>query len=172
MLADRARRTWTLAGAIVLWGVAMLWSASVSSFQELLLARVLLGAVTAAAGPLVASLVGDYFAASERGRIYGYILAGELLGSGVGFAVTGDIATLSSASGTRDARAAGVPARLDGDPPARTAARRNRLSGQRRRETRRSASPQRPTDAQQLARERGIRRTHGSSFTGTSAVSR
>ena len=56
VLADRARRTWTLGGAIVLWGVAMLWSASVSSFEELLLARVLLGAVTAAAGPLVASL--------------------------------------------------------------------------------------------------------------------
>ena len=95
VLADRARRTWTLGGAIVLWGVAMLWSASVSTFEELLLARVFLGAVTAAAGPLVASLVGDYFAAGERGRIYGYILAGELLGSGVGFAVTGDIAAFS-----------------------------------------------------------------------------
>ena len=51
--------------------------------------------MTAAAGPLVASLVGDYFPAAERGRIYGFILAGELLGAGFGFAVTGDIATLS-----------------------------------------------------------------------------
>jgi MFS family permease len=39
--------------------------------------------------------VGDYFPGSERGRIYGFILAGELVGAGVGFAVTGDIAALS-----------------------------------------------------------------------------
>jgi MFS family permease len=95
VLADRVRRTWTLGAMIVLWGGAMIWSATVSTFDELLLTRVLLGGVTAAAGPLVASLVGDYFAAAERGRIYGYILAGELLGAGIGFAVTGDIAALS-----------------------------------------------------------------------------
>ena len=95
VLADRVRRTWVLGAVIVMWGAAMLWSASVGDFGELLLARVFLGAVTAAAGPLVASLIGDYFLPSERGRIYGFILAGELIGSGFGFAVTGDIATLS-----------------------------------------------------------------------------
>jgi MFS family permease len=73
----------------------MVWSASVSTFGDLLVARLALGAVTAAAGPFVASLVGDYFPGSERGRIYGFILAGELVGAGVGFAVTGDIAALS-----------------------------------------------------------------------------
>jgi MFS family permease len=95
VLADRVRRTWTLGGVIVVWGVAMIWSATVETFGELLLTRVLLGGVTAAAGPFVASLVGDYFPAAERGRIYGYILAGELAGAGFGFAVTGDIAALS-----------------------------------------------------------------------------
>ncbi len=95
VLADRVRRTWTLGAAIVLWGAAMLWSSAVSNFDELLLARLFLGAVTAAAGPLVASLVGDYFGGNERGRIYGFILTGELLGAGFGFAVTGDIAALS-----------------------------------------------------------------------------
>ena len=95
VLADRVRRTSILGAAIVLWGAAMIWSATVGSFGELLLARVFLGGVTAAAGPLVASLVGDYFPAAERGRIYVYILAGELAGAGVGFAVTGDLATLS-----------------------------------------------------------------------------
>src|SRR5262249_61143824 len=58
-------------------------------------ARLALGAVTAVAGPFIASLVGDYFLASERGRIYGFILSGELIGAGIGFAVTGDIAALS-----------------------------------------------------------------------------
>jgi MFS family permease len=95
VLADRVRRTWTLGAAIVVWGGAMIWSATASSFDQLLLTRVLLGGVTAAAGPLVASLVGDYFGASERGRIYGFILAGEVAGAGIGFAVTGDVATLS-----------------------------------------------------------------------------
>jgi MFS family permease len=95
VLADRVRRTWFLGLAIVLWGVAMIWSATVPNFGMLLVARLALGAVTAAAGPFVASLVGDYFPGAERGRIYGFILAGELLGAGVGFAVTGDIAALS-----------------------------------------------------------------------------
>jgi predicted MFS family arabinose efflux permease len=95
VLADRVNRTRVLGLAILLWGVAMLWSATASSFGDLLLARLALGGVTAAAGPFVASLVGDYFPGSERGRVYGFILAGELVGAGVGFAVTGDIAALS-----------------------------------------------------------------------------
>ena len=78
VLADRVRRTWTLGATIVLWGGAMIWSATVSSFEQLLVSRLVLGGVTAAAGPIVASLVGDYFASEERGRIYGFILAGEL----------------------------------------------------------------------------------------------
>jgi MFS family permease len=95
VLADRVRRTWALGIAILLWGIAMVWSATVPNFHQLLLARLALGGVTAAAGPFVASLVGDYFPGSDRGRIYGFILAGELVGAGVGFAVTGDIAALS-----------------------------------------------------------------------------
>src|SRR6184192_3542672 len=95
VLADRVRRTRLLGGAIVLWGAAMIWSATAPTFGQLLLARVLLGGVTAAAGPIVASLVGDWFATGERGRIYGYIISGELVGAAFGFAVTGGIATLS-----------------------------------------------------------------------------
>jgi predicted MFS family arabinose efflux permease len=95
VLADRVKRTRMLGGAVLFWAAAMIWSATASSFGELLWSRLFLGAVTAAAGPLIASLVGDYFPASERGRVYGYILAGELVGAGFGFAVTGDIATAS-----------------------------------------------------------------------------
>jgi MFS family permease len=95
VLADRVRRTFVLGIAVTLWGLAMIWSATVSTFGGLLLTRLVLGLLTAAAGPIVASLVGDYFQSSERGRIYGYVLAGELLGGGVGFAVTGDVAALS-----------------------------------------------------------------------------
>jgi MFS family permease len=95
VLADRLRRTWILGFALLTWGAAMLWSATASSFGQLLLTRACLGAVTAAAGPVVASLVGDWFPGAERGRIYGFVLTGELLGAGIGFGVTGDIAALS-----------------------------------------------------------------------------
>ena len=95
VLADRVTRTRVLGATIVLWGGAMLWSATAGSFGDLLLARLFLGAVTASAGPMVASLVGDWFGSWERGRIYGVILAGEYLGAGAGFAVTGNIAALS-----------------------------------------------------------------------------
>ncbi|HKN63343.1 MAG TPA: MFS transporter, partial [Gaiellaceae bacterium] len=95
VLADRVTRTRVLGVTIVTWGIAMLWSATASDFTELLWTRLFLGAVTASAGPMVASLVGDWFGSWERGRIYGVILAGEYVGAGVGFAVTGNIAALS-----------------------------------------------------------------------------
>src|SRR5437899_7980860 len=43
VLADRVRRTRLLGGAIVLWGAAMLWSATAPTFGQLLLARLFLG---------------------------------------------------------------------------------------------------------------------------------
>src|ERR671930_2228170 len=95
VLADRVHRTRMLGIAIVFWGAAMIWSASVPTFGHLLLARVFLGGVTASAGPVVASLVGGWFAPSERGRIYGSIISGELVGAAIGFAVTGGVAALS-----------------------------------------------------------------------------
>jgi predicted MFS family arabinose efflux permease len=95
VLADHVKRTRTLAIAIALWGVAMGFSAAATSYEMLLVARLFLGIVTAAAGPLVASLVGDYFDGRDRGRVWGLILMGELVGVGFGFLVTGDIALLS-----------------------------------------------------------------------------
>lgn len=157
VLADKVRRTTTLGLTILLWGAAMLWSAAVPNFHQLLLARLCLGAVVAAAGPMVASLVGDWFAAAERGRIYGFILAGELLGAGFGFAVTGDIAALSW-------RAAFVILSLPAFALAwfvlrlREPARGGR--GVLAHETMPlppEAEETRETDAQRLARERGIR---------------
>jgi MFS family permease len=167
VLADRIRRTWLLAGAVLCWGAAMVWSATANSFHELLLSRAALGAVTAAGGPVIASLVGDYFPARERGRVYGFILAGELIGAGFGFAVTGDIAALSW-------RAAFVvlaipalvlawvvtrlpePARggggtlLDASPDA------SRSGGSKNRVDAGADDLPQPTDAQRLARERGL----------------
>lgn len=96
MAVDRVRRVPLLTLAIVLWCAAMVVSAFAVSYLMLLLTRVALGAVVATAGPAVASLTGDFFSPAERGRIYGYILTGELIGAGAGLLISGDIAGVLS----------------------------------------------------------------------------
>ncbi len=93
---DRARRIPLLAASIVLWSVATLLAAVAHSYSSLLLTRVGLGAVAATAGPAIASLTGDYFPSRERGRIYGYILSGEIAGTAAGFIVSGTVASVFS----------------------------------------------------------------------------
>ena len=88
-LVDRIRRKTILLWAIVLWSAAMAVSGLATSFLFMLLTRLALGAVTAAASPSVASLTGDFFPARDRARVYGMILAGELVGTGIGFFIGG-----------------------------------------------------------------------------------
>jgi MFS family permease len=96
LLVDRARRVPLLAASILLWSFATLLGAFAHSYSDLLLTRVGLGAVAATAGPAIASLTGDYFPASERGRIYGYVLSGEIAGTAAGFIVSGTLASILS----------------------------------------------------------------------------
>ncbi len=100
LLVDKTRRVDVLTVSILLWATAEILSAFSTSYGMLLLARLLLGAVTATAVPAVASLTGDFFAAGERGRIYGYISVGEIAGAGVGIGLASFI---SAALGWRAA---------------------------------------------------------------------
>jgi MFS family permease len=93
LLVDRTKRMPLLATTIVLWSLASLFSAFAGSFSSLLLTRLALGAVAASAGPAIASLTGDYFAADERGLIWSYILVGEAAGTAFGFIVSGLVAS-------------------------------------------------------------------------------
>lgn len=89
MLTDRVNRTRLLAGSIALWSAAMIAAGASTSFSMLLVSRLALGAVVGTAGPTLASLTGDWFAPAERARVYGWILSGELVGSGIGLVGSG-----------------------------------------------------------------------------------
>lgn len=95
-LVDRVRRIPLLSVSIVLWSIASLLSTFAGSYSDLLLSRLALGAVTATAGPSIASLTGDYFPAQERGRVWAYILVGEALGTATGFILSGTVASMIS----------------------------------------------------------------------------
>ena len=94
LLVDRIRRIPVLSISIVLWSLATILGALAPSYGALLLSRVVLGVVSASAGPAIASLTGDYFPSRERGRVYGYILTGEILGTAVGFIICGNVSSV------------------------------------------------------------------------------
>lgn len=91
-LVDRVRRVRLLTVALVVWSLTMLVSGAAVSYPMLLLSRLALGVVASAASPAVTSLTGDFFRPGERGRIFGYVLAGELLGVAFGFLICGNLA--------------------------------------------------------------------------------
>lgn len=96
ILVDRVKRVPVLSVSIVLWSIASLLGAFAGSYEHLLVTRLALGAVSATAGPAIASLTGDYFPAHERGRVYAYILGGEIAGAAAGFIVGGTVASVLS----------------------------------------------------------------------------
>ncbi|MEU2723007.1 MFS transporter [Streptomyces smyrnaeus] len=94
LLTDRVRRVHLLAISTTLWVVATGMSALAPSYLWLLVSRAALGAVTATAGPTVSSLTGDFFPAHKRARMLGFILGGEMIGTGLGFAASSLVAEL------------------------------------------------------------------------------
>lgn len=94
-LVDHAKRTLILTVAVALWGIAMGASALADSYRYLLVTRLASGAAIAATYPSIASLVGDFFPPGRRGRIFGLILAGEMIGTGFGFIIAGELAIIS-----------------------------------------------------------------------------
>ncbi|MGH2866345.1 MAG: MFS transporter [Solirubrobacteraceae bacterium] len=94
-LTDRMRRVSLLKASILAWSLAMVAAGASDSFQTLLVSRLALGAVIGTVGPTLASLIGDFFAPSERARIYGFILTGDLIGSVAGLFVSGNAAAIS-----------------------------------------------------------------------------
>jgi MFS family permease len=94
-LADRVNRKRLLWITVVLWSASMALSGAGDGYAWLLTCRMAQGLVVAVAGPVVASLVGDFFPASQRGRIYGFVLAGEGICTAVALEVSGLLAPIS-----------------------------------------------------------------------------
>lgn len=96
MLADRVNRVRLLGTGVFLWAAAAVLSGLAPSFGLLIAARVGLAAVTATAGPAVASLLGDLVPSDRRARLYSWVLVGETLGNGVGLLVSSGLAAVFS----------------------------------------------------------------------------
>jgi MFS family permease len=93
VLTDRMNRARIIAIGFVPWSVGMLLQSVAASFAVLVFARVLLGSIEASNGPSAQSLLGDYYPVRRRSRVLGIWRLGEVIGSSVGFAVAGIIAT-------------------------------------------------------------------------------
>jgi len=100
-LADRTVRVRLLWMALLVCSTSMALSAIAPNYGWLLACRVGLGAGMAVSGPVVASLIGDYFSPGERGRVYGLVLAGAGTCTAVGLLVTGELGALSWRLGFR-----------------------------------------------------------------------
>jgi len=94
VLVDRFSRRRLLMIVVTTWVVVEGLSGTATSFAFLLVTRAVIGALTAVAWPCVASLTGDFFPARDRAAVYGLIIAGELIGMGIGFFISGEASTL------------------------------------------------------------------------------
>ncbi|WP_139113623.1 MFS transporter, partial [Acidithiobacillus thiooxidans] len=96
ILGDRQRRVPLLIKLSILWAIAMLLSGISPGYYWFLLTQMLAGAAGVSVGPVIASLSGDLFPPSWRGRAFGLIVGGELLGAGIGMILAGTVNTLSN----------------------------------------------------------------------------
>ncbi len=72
----------------------MVASGLAQGYAMLLITRFALGAAIAASAPIVTSLMGDLFPAQERSRIFGMVLTGELLGTGLGLVISAELGAM------------------------------------------------------------------------------
>jgi predicted MFS family arabinose efflux permease len=92
VLADRVNRVRLLTGTVVVWALGMAAGGLAPDYRWLLLSRLLLGAAAGASGPVLISLIGDLVPPARRAAVLGWILSGEIAGTGLGLIGGGEIA--------------------------------------------------------------------------------
>ncbi|KPF90783.1 MFS transporter [Novosphingobium sp. AAP83] len=89
MLSDRRRRVTLLFGGLALWSAATIGCSFATNFQELFIARMLVGVGEAALVPVATSLIADYFTPNIRPKAYGIFVTGSSLGTAAAMAMGG-----------------------------------------------------------------------------------
>jgi predicted MFS family arabinose efflux permease len=87
VLTDRWNRVRILTISLGLWTAAMVFVGADTSFLMLVAGRLLLGIVTASAGPTVPSLVGDTVRPRDRSKGLAWINMGQVAGTGLAYLV-------------------------------------------------------------------------------------
>lgn len=107
VLGDRFPRKWFIGGSVVVWSLATLWSGWASSYEELLVARAVIGVGEAGYGAMAPSFIADLFSVRRRGKALSMFFAAIPVGVGLGYGIGGAV---GSAYGWRAAfLVAGAP---------------------------------------------------------------
>ena len=89
ILGDRFPRKWFIGGGVLVWSAATVWSGRASSFEELLVARALIGVGEAGYAAMAPSFISDLFDPARRGRMLSLFYAAMPVGIAIGYAVGG-----------------------------------------------------------------------------------
>ena len=90
-IADKKRRTWIVAGGILIWSVATAASGLAKNFVHLFVARISVGVGAAALSPCAMSMISDSFPREKRGRPISLYSAAFLLGAGIASLVSAGV---------------------------------------------------------------------------------
>jgi predicted MFS family arabinose efflux permease len=88
-LGDRSDRRKLLAFGVGLWSIATVATAFARSFNEMAIARAILGVGEASYGVVAPTLLADFFDAKRRGRIMGVFYLALPVGTAIGYGVGG-----------------------------------------------------------------------------------
>lgn len=95
MVADRLSRRWTICGSLFVWSAVTWWTGHVSSYNELLWARSLMGISEAFYIPAALALIADYHTGQTRSRAVGLhqiaIYCGVITGGFSGYVAESDM---------------------------------------------------------------------------------
>lgn len=91
LLADRSSRRNLIFAGVLVWSAGTLACGCAHSFQQLFLARMVVGLGEAVLSPAAISLISDYFPPARRGIAVGFFLSGIAMGQGASILIGGGV---------------------------------------------------------------------------------
>lgn len=98
-LIDRVSRRWILFCGVVVWSIATALGGMASTFWQLLLSRMFVGAGEGTLTPTVYSMLGDIFPRHQLARAVAIYATGVSVGSGLAYFLGGGLAQMVAQSG-------------------------------------------------------------------------